>query len=163
MVPVRLAARATLCVALMAVTAASCAHVLPDDPQERRAALVSLIDATTLATRTGAEPEVFSTQVMGDYPYFGANGVLRGDRGQVVDRLEQTLGDEGWEVIGSEGVDTFLGWNVLATQGDMVARLSVGSDAGRPPGASEDEPADVEAAIRVARRNSNVSWAQLDE
>lgn len=136
------------------------ASCLGDEPEQRRQALVELIERADvdLIRLVG---EVRSKS---DAPYFVGTGLLDGNRPEGVDHVEKTLAAAGWDMVESTATDFFLGYRLRAQRRDMVISVSVGHseprDGRTAPYPRREDQVWVQAAVGQA--GSNQAWTQVD-
>lgn len=109
--------------------------------------------------------KIGETRSKGADPVYTATGMFRGSRAEAVAELEDVLRAEGWDVVESRPVNAFLGWQIRATSGRMVANVWLGDVEPGPGRTSAYAPLEgaVHAQLSVGRRDSNWEWTQSED
>jgi hypothetical protein len=154
-----------LCVvlALAGTLVASSGCIATDDPEERRVALGTLVEALELGPMPGDHAvSIGETQSKNDSPYFTGTGVLEESRESGIARVRAAFEREGWEVFESGDVGHFLGSCVRARSGSMIAIAHVGWSVRPDSNPYRRLPGYVYVQTSVGKEGSNQVWTDPD-
>ena len=146
----------------LAVGVAGC--TAGDEPEERREAVVRIVDALGLEPMPGDDAiAIHRTQSKSDYPYYSAEGVLNvRTREAGLRRSAAALEREGFDVFESGDVAYSLGACARGRQESMIARLLAGWHEAEGFNPYPRLPGKVYVAVSVGHVDSNQAWTDTE-